>query len=232
MPRLRRMDQAAALDGVERTYPKDRRIKVRVAQYGNARFNARLVELSLPELAKLKDGETLPAEVDRRLTRQAIADTLLLWWSGITDDRVPPRDEPPPEDADGWVFEDGQWWCLLEVSPDNALWLMSEEDFFPFQEWVIRVAMNEGNYARKVVRAAAKNSSASSPGSAGGDATSRPLSAVLPGVSELAPSTSGQPAPPAPSPPRSSRASETVTEGASTAPAPTSPSPPIGSTAG
>lgn len=60
--------------------------KVKVARIGNPKYRARLRELQKPYRRQIR-LDTLPEDLNDEIVIRAIADTILLDWSGIEDDK-------------------------------------------------------------------------------------------------------------------------------------------------
>lgn len=58
-------------------------VKLKIARIGNPAFDKAVNKLSAPHLKKIRNGD---ASLQEKLTKEAIAETILLDWKGIEDD--------------------------------------------------------------------------------------------------------------------------------------------------
>lgn len=124
-----RFDPKKAVDGVWVDWYD---AKLLVARASNKRFRDRYAKLSEPHLKELRE-KTADESLSTRILKQAIAETILLGWDGITE-----GDQPVP------------------YSPEKALELFNDPGL-DLYEFVTLVSNGNARYAAEAAAAAEKN---------------------------------------------------------------------------
>jgi hypothetical protein len=151
-----RQDTQASKEGVVRYFDDEKKVYVRVARLGNAKFESEMRLLLQPYKTFRKSR--VPDEVVERLTKEAMARTILLEMVGFEDDAG---------DITGTVG------APIEDTFENRFKVLSSKNYEEFLEMISGISADWDNFRGEMEAEAEGNSESSASGSGhGGDSAS------------------------------------------------------------
>jgi hypothetical protein len=109
-------------------------VKILVARINNPRYTMRLMELQRPNWKQYRRGNVDLVKEAEMHTR-VIAETILLGWVGLTDDKGEP----------------------VEYSVDKAIEILSDPELHDFRDFVVEESQRMSNFRDIELEEAAKN---------------------------------------------------------------------------
>lgn len=127
-----RIDAKKVSNGVWCKYQDD--IEFLIARKENPQFHEFMEEEIAPHLASIRAG-TFDKELDKKITKKAIAHTVLLGWKGLEDDEGKP----------------------IKYSPEKALEILEDPEFSDIYKFILMMSNSQELYRRKEEALASKN---------------------------------------------------------------------------